>query len=37
MTRQASFKQVDVERALKAAKAVGYEFPSVDILPDGAL
>lgn len=37
MTRAASFKQSDVERALRAAKAVGYDHPTVDILPDGRL
>lgn len=37
MTQRATFRQSDVERALRAAKAVGYANPSVDILPDGRL
>ena len=37
MTQRASFRQADLERALKAAKAVGYANPTVDILPDGRL
>lgn len=37
MTRAARFTQADIERALKAAKAVGYKHPTVDILPDGRL
>lgn len=37
MTRRAVFKQADVERALRAAKAVGYKHATVDILPDGTL
>lgn len=32
-----AFKQCDVERLLRAAKAVGYLTPSVDILPDGGI
>ena len=37
MTRAASFRQSDVERLLKAAKAVGIEHPTVDAMPDGRL
>lgn len=37
MSAKASFRQADVERALRAAKAVGYKHPTVDILPDGRL
>lgn len=37
MTQRATFRQADLERALKAAKAVGYANPTVDILPDGRL
>lgn len=37
MTARATFRQADVERALKAAKAVGFTHPAVDILPDGRL
>lgn len=32
-----AFKQCDIERLLRAAKAVGHEHPSVDVLPDGRL
>lgn len=32
-----AFKQCDVERLLRAAKAVGYRNPTVDKLPDGTL
>ena len=32
-----AFKQVEVERLLRAAKAVGYAAPAVDRLPDGRL
>lgn len=37
MSRRATFRQADLERALKAAKAVGYANPTVDIRPDGTL
>lgn len=37
MNRRAAFRQADVERAIRAAKAVGYQHPTVDILPDGRL
>lgn len=32
-----AFKQCDVERLLRAAKAVGYPNPVVDKYPDGRL
>lgn len=32
-----AFKQCDVERLLRAAKAVGYPDAAVDKLPDGTL
>lgn len=32
-----AFKQCDVERLLRAAKAVGYQNPSVEKRPDGSL
>lgn len=32
-----AFKQCDIERAFKAAQAVGYTHPTVDILPDGRI
>lgn len=32
-----AFRQRDVEALLRAAKAVGHEAPTVDILPDGRL
>ena len=37
MSRRVHFSQADVERARKAAKAVGFAHPTVDILPDGRL
>lgn len=37
MTRPSPFRQSDVERLLRAAKAVGYPYPTVDKLPDGRL
>lgn len=37
MTRRAAFSQADLERTLRAAKAVGYAHPTVDILPDGRM
>ena len=37
MSSRATFRQADLERALKAAKAVGYAHPTVDIMPDGRL
>lgn len=37
MTKRVTFSQADIERALRAAKAVGYAHPTVDILPDGRL
>jgi hypothetical protein len=37
MTKRATFSQADLERALRAAKAVGYAHPTVDIRPDGTL
>lgn len=32
-----AFKQADVQRLIRAAKAEGYPFPTVDKLPDGRL
>lgn len=32
-----AFKQCDVERLLRAAKAVGYSNPTVEKMPDGRL
>jgi len=32
-----SFRQCEVERLLRAAKAVGYPHPSVEKRPDGTL
>lgn len=32
-----AFKQCDVERLLRAAKAVGYPNPTVEKFPDGRL
>lgn len=32
-----AFKQCDVERLLRAAKAVGYPHPTVEKRPDGSL
>ncbi len=32
-----AFKQCDLERVLRAAQAVGYSHPSVDILPGGTI
>lgn len=32
-----AFKQCDVERALRAAKAVGFSTPTVEILADGRI
>lgn len=37
MTRAVGFRQGDVERLIRAAKAVGYTAPVVDALPDGRL
>jgi hypothetical protein len=37
MSRKVAFRQADVERAFKAAKAVGYSHPTVEIAPDGTL
>jgi hypothetical protein len=32
-----AFKQADVERMIRAARAVGIQHPSVEIRPDGAM
>lgn len=32
-----AFRQCDLRRAIRAAKAEGYSHPAVDILPDGRL
>ncbi len=36
MSRRAAFKQADVERAVRALKAVGETVGAVDIRPDGS-
>lgn len=35
--KPARFTQADVERAIRAAKAVGIEHPTVEMLPDGRI
>jgi len=37
MTRRASFTQADIQRMLRAAKAEGFEHPTVDASVDGHL
>jgi len=37
MTKPTRFTQADVERAIRAAKAVGIEHPAVEIYPDGRI
>ena len=38
MTRRAStFRQSDVERAVKAARAAGLDVGSVEVAPDGTI
>lgn len=37
MSKRANFSQADVERAIRAAKAVGCAHPTVDIWPDGRI
>ena len=34
---RAAFKQCEVQRLLRAAKAEGYPHPGVEVRPDGAL
>jgi hypothetical protein len=34
---KAAFKQVEIERMLRAAKRVGYPAPAVEKRPDGSL
>jgi hypothetical protein len=37
MMPRVAFRQCDVERLLRAARAAGYEHPIVEKRPDGAL
>lgn len=37
MSRRVAFRQADVERAMRAAKAVGCSCPTVEIFPDGRM
>lgn len=37
MTRRASFSQADMQRALRAAKATGYQLSEVSITPGGEI
>jgi hypothetical protein len=35
--RRVPFRQADVSRALKGARAAGFEFDSVEVMPDGRI